>query len=245
VTETTTGYLAPEQISATKKASTRHAAVDAYGLGMTMYFLFTGSNPLVLQHRHADWARSVRQGVRTWKTQWQSMSERIARLIVSCTAEEQAARWDLSQIYGELKRLREAHESPMSVRSAELVAEELLARTNLTEYRWDSDRLAGSIQLASGVEITVGGLESRREVGIRATWTTRGDQKWKSVAKWVPQACEKAQSVLRKSNWENVQQEQSAANIVVSGSAPAERVLTQLDSYAESLRSVATSLELK
>ena len=51
------GYLAPEQIQAIPGASTRHAAVDSFGVGMTLYFMIAGTDPLPAQHLHRDWEK--------------------------------------------------------------------------------------------------------------------------------------------------------------------------------------------
>ena len=54
-----TGYLAPEQIQITGGASTRHSAVDSFGVGMTLYYLLSGIDPMPAQHRHNNWADVV------------------------------------------------------------------------------------------------------------------------------------------------------------------------------------------
>jgi serine/threonine protein kinase len=54
------GYLAPEQIQPIQGVSTRHAAVDSFGLGMLLFFLISGHNPLPDEHRHGNWIELVR-----------------------------------------------------------------------------------------------------------------------------------------------------------------------------------------
>ena len=43
---TTFGYLAPEQIHEIDGVSTRHAAVDSFGIGMVLFFMLSGRNPV-------------------------------------------------------------------------------------------------------------------------------------------------------------------------------------------------------
>ena len=125
------GYLAPEQIQATPGISTRHAAVDSFGLGMTLYFMITGRDPLPEQHRHYDWKTTVQQAaLGRGKTSWISLPYRYARLIIKATENSQAKRWDMSQIKDELERLIDASLNPTEVVSAELLAEEIAARSD-------------------------------------------------------------------------------------------------------------------
>ena len=53
------GYLAPEQIQYTSRVSTRHAAVDSFGMGMVLFFMMSGRAPLPDEHRHGDWRNTL------------------------------------------------------------------------------------------------------------------------------------------------------------------------------------------
>ena len=100
------GYLAPEQIQAQSGVSTRHATVDSFGFGMTLYFLISGQDPLPAQHRHHNWENSVTDSAHTHRcTSWRSLPQRFARLIINCTRDRQSERWDMTQVQGELQRL--------------------------------------------------------------------------------------------------------------------------------------------
>ena len=60
------GFLVPEQVRRTSSAATRSAAVDSFGIGMTLYFLRTGQEPFSSQHQHRSWAvgpRHVRKTI--------------------------------------------------------------------------------------------------------------------------------------------------------------------------------------
>ncbi len=68
------GYLAPEQIQATQGASTRHAAVDSFGVGMTLYFMISGIDPMPAQNQHRDWAELVQKAaLNRRRDQWMSL----------------------------------------------------------------------------------------------------------------------------------------------------------------------------
>lgn len=46
------GYLAPEQLQQMSGVSTRHAAVDSFGIGMTLFFIIAERDPLPAEHCH-------------------------------------------------------------------------------------------------------------------------------------------------------------------------------------------------
>ena len=91
------GYLAPEQIQRVRGVSTRHAAVDSFGLGMTLFFLVSGRHPIPTEHRHSSWAESVYQACGAISTKsWNSVRKRFGRLIINTTRDLQVERWDLA-----------------------------------------------------------------------------------------------------------------------------------------------------
>ena len=195
------GYLAPEQIQATPGASTRHAAVDSFGLGMTLYFMITGRDPLPDQHRHYDWKKTVQEAaLGHGKTSWGSLPYRYARLIIKATEDIQAKRWDMSQIKDELERLFDAFLNPTEVVSAELLAEEIAARSNRV-YEWNDDLATAVIPLVSGAIIRITGNESDRLVGVHVNWSRSGKQEHKQVGKWMAPAADRCVKMLKSAGW--------------------------------------------
>ena len=207
------GYLAPEQIQATPGASTRHAAVDSFGIGMTLYFMITGTDPLPAQHRHHDWGQTVQTAACSrGSTSWISLPYRYARLIVRATEDSQAKRWDMSQIRDELERLSDAFVDPTEVVSAELLAEEIAARSGRI-YEWNDDLATAVVQLISGLVIRITGNESDRLVVVNLNWSSSGKQERKQVGKWMTPAMDRSVKVLKASGWRirirNIQRLQS------------------------------------
>ena len=195
------GYLAPEQIQATPGASTRHAAVDSFGLGMTLYFMITGRDPLPDQHRHYDWKKTVQAAaLGHGKISWVSLPYRYARLIIKATEDIQAKRWDMSQIKDELERLFDAFLNPTEVVSAELLAEEIAARSNRV-YEWNDDLATAVIQLVSGAIIKITGNESDRLVVVHLNWSRSGKQEHKQVGKWMAPAADRCAKMLKSEGW--------------------------------------------
>jgi len=135
------GYLAPEQIHQIDGVSTRNAAVDSFGIGMTLYFICSGCDPLPAQHKHRDWNTTVYECMKKFdSSNWRSMPARFARLVISATQDVQSKRWDLSEIFGELNQLQDAHLNHTSVRQVELIAEEIASRSDvLNRYNWDEN----------------------------------------------------------------------------------------------------------
>ena len=117
------GYLAPEQIQDLPGISTRHAAVDSFGLGMVLFFMLSGEDPVPDQHQHGDWADTL-DGAASQRPcdQWVSTPKRFARLIESATLHGQSERWDMTQIQAELQRLREAVLYPESTEGGRRVS---------------------------------------------------------------------------------------------------------------------------
>jgi eukaryotic-like serine/threonine-protein kinase len=106
VVETANYYQAPEQLHHIAGISTRRAAVDSYGLGMTLLFLRTGIPPQYMQHMQSTWHEFLlREICCKSHSSWQSLPRRFARLIEKCTKHNQEQRPLMLPIFGELDLL--------------------------------------------------------------------------------------------------------------------------------------------
>ncbi len=200
---TTTGYLAPEQIKEDPSASTRHASVDSFGLGMSLYYIVSGRDPFPTQHEHTTWIKDLHEVCNARKCEtWVSLPNRFARLIRNCTKSHQSSRWDLSQIAGELERLQQAIINPSSVDSADLLAEEIIARSNYHDsYSWDENKIRAKIKLPSGLTLITQAYDPDKLVYFRVEWSSTGQHSHRRVSKWLPDATNRAESMLKKSGW--------------------------------------------
>ena len=194
------GYLAPEQIQAIPGASTRHASVDSFGVGMTLYFMIAGTDPIPSQHSHKNWANVVHNAAISRRSSWKSLPHRYKRLVLSATEHNQSARWDMAQIKDELDRISEALLSPSRVVSAELLAEEIAARA-VDRYEWNDDQICATVSLPSGLAIMISGDESTRNVVVNISWTSSGRQERKRVEKWMNRASNQCISALKDLGW--------------------------------------------
>lgn len=239
------GYLAPEQLQSISGASTRHAAVDSFGVGMTLYFMISGMDPIPAQHRHPDWNEIVQRAAMGRHTSWKSLPFRYSRLILRATEDAQSSRWDMSQICDELERLRDAFLDPKNVVSAELLAEELAARID-RNYEWDDDQVAAIIHLTSGLEIRIIGDESGRKVSINLNWSSRGRQERKQIDKWMIPAKQHCVKVLRDAGWRiGVDNVQRANSVVIMATLSVERVVQELDFQATIISQVTKKLDFE
>ncbi len=200
---TSSGYLAPEQIYRNPNISTRSAAVDSFGFGMTLYFLRTGNDPLLYQHKHKNWEENLFKEVnRNRNPKWVSIPNRFSRLILNSTRDEQSARWDMSQISGELESLYDATLNPEEVVSAELIAEELMARSvGIDRYIWDNENYSGLFETIKGLVVKVTGKESDNSIILNLSWNSKGTSDHRSLFKYIEGYLAKVYSMLKSKGW--------------------------------------------
>ncbi len=205
------GYLAPEQVARNPNVTTRNAAVDSYGLGMTLYFLRTGKEPMYLQHLHGNWQDDLYKTITRIKChEWSSLPNRYARLIENATRDVQAERWDIAQIEGELELLMEVLKSPLTVQSGEIIAEELTQRIlnicDFPNYEWNSNQLLAKVEMPSGVQMIISSQEYNKSIKLKLNWSNKGDRQYKNVRKYLKPAIEAMTSLLIKEKWKVLQE---------------------------------------
>ena len=198
-----TGYLAPEQLQLIQGVSTRHAAVDAFGLGMCLFFIVSGRDPLPFEQAHANWHDTVMRSCRRKPCgEWASLRERYGRAILNSTRDRQSERWDMGQLSAELERLKICLEAPDKVLSAELLAEEVVARSRYAkQYEWVENDLSARLSLPSGIQLSMTGDEARTRLTFHIRWSSGGDLLRRNVIKWLPEAGRKIADLLRSNSW--------------------------------------------
>ena len=195
------GYLAPEQVERSASVSTRNAAVDSFGLGMTFYFLRAGRDPRFGENRYSDWLSTLAELARGNPCkQWRSLPHRYSRLIFNSTRNRQEERLDVVLIEAELLRLLEAESNPSAVLSAEMLAEEIAMRASDGNYKWNNDNFSARHEVG-GARIDVKGIESTRTVQVEFQWLKAGFEHHQNVRKWLPVAQGKIESAFRQSGW--------------------------------------------
>ena len=251
ISDTFTGYLAPEQVEHMPSAYTRNALVDSFGMGMTLFFLRTGVQPQPLQHRHSNWGEYVHTKIEKHAyPDWRSLPKRYARLITFCTRDKQAERWDMSQIEDELERLQEALANPESVQSAELWADELAARVEYRlgtgkTYDWNQDRGVAVFQFASGVELRIVGNEVERRVNAWITWTRSGVREYKKIRKYLPAKCNKAIAELKRGGWHLSESKKNIDVIYYEAGMSVDMIRTRINQAVAALTSAAQEFDFE
>ena len=231
------GYLAPEQIQSMRGISTRHATVDSFGLGMVLFFMLSGIDPVPDQHRHVDWDDTLLEAAnRRPCLQWASAPKRFSRLVQSATLNHQSERWDMTQIQAELQRLHAAVLDPSASASPELIAEELAARCEFSKgYYWNANLLAAEKEEPSGVSLSIQGDESLRKVVVLMRWGDTGVQGRRNVGKWIGPAMERAKGILMRANWEIEDSRSVYASISIKASISAPNALQDMAGTVDSL----------
>ena len=231
------GYLAPEQIQSVTDVSTRHAAVDSFGMGMVLFFMMGGRDPVPDEHKHTDWQDTLRNAAvsRPCK-EWHSAPSRFVRLVEIATQDRQSERWDMTQIQAELQRLHKSVLEPGSTESAELIAEEIAARCEFTrDYEWDSESLAAVKETSSEVRVEIRGDESERRVVIELSWGTPGFQVKAHLGKWIDPGMEAVRDNLKNFGWRVEQASARYAYISIAASLPVNDALEDMDTVVTSI----------
>ena len=245
--DSATGYLAPEQLQKIPGVSTRNAAVDSFGLGMTFFFLLARRDPLPTEHMHTNWPITVNRACRALEcTSWISLPQRFSRIIENCTCNQQAERWDLSQIAGELSRLQQVLNDSTLIPSAELLAEELVARTfGLDRYKWSEDTLSAEVELASGLTISVAGDEPYGRLVLKASWAGRGIQERRAFGKWLPTATRAASEQLKSHGWNVEVASSSGQTASINATIDVQKVFGNLQAAATAIDTLTKQLTYK
>jgi eukaryotic-like serine/threonine-protein kinase len=218
------GYLAPEQLERRPTVSTRHAAVDSFGLGMTLFYMIGRKHPIAEQHRHTDWPVSIRAAVdRVGRPRFAAVPRRFARLILNATRDIQAQRWDLGQLLAELTQLSEAESG--TIRSAELIGEGLLAGSEtLASYEWNHDSAEAVVRSPNGLVLRLRGQERTGTIEVEFNWATAGTDDRRRVGRWIPEALRDAEGILKSGGW-SASYTASGSDLHLSASTSAHEIL--------------------
>jgi serine/threonine protein kinase len=200
---TALGYLAPEQVQHLTGISTRSAAVDAFGLGMTMAYTFTGKHPQPGASANANWENKIKNDLLHLEhTEWSSLPVRLARLIVRSTKIEQNQRMDFGEIEAELERLHQAWLFPKEVAIPELWAEEILTQCFGPDgYKWNNDTFEGVAYFSGGLRTTLRADEVKQKILLHTDWAFSGEHERRNIGKFLPTKVDQFTSRLRMGGW--------------------------------------------
>ena len=196
------GYLAPEQIQRATGHSTRSTLVDAFGIGMLLYFIRHRQDPTPLQHRHVDWDRHLKDlAISHEDPNWKSLSHRFFRIIRRATFDRQSLRLDCSDIESRLAELQIALRDHRLIERCSPFAEELVSRISPHSYTWDSDSNKASVELPRGPRVIAVADESEKEVTLTCGWRQDFEFDYSSVRTWMPKAVARCKARLDSGPW--------------------------------------------
>lgn len=239
------GYLAPEQLDSAVGGSTRSAAVDSFGFGMTLYFLCSGAEPDAYMQRQLAYLSAVRRATTEVSgASWHSLPRRIERLILGATEDAQSRRWDMAQIIRELERLWKAHRVPEELGYNDMLCEEIAARCPaMTAYDWDIDTETARMANPSGLTVWLRGPVATDSMQLTVAWSATGMEDRASIAKYLPERLQRAAAVLRTGRWEKVTPKQEKQSAVLTASLSRRAAKATLASSAEALNKALESLQ--
>jgi hypothetical protein len=213
---------------------------------MTLYFLRTQRDPIVLQHRHANWDEELAKKATDFPCkEWESLPHRYFRLVMNSTRDRQFERWDVSQIERELERLQSAVRQPKGVVDAELLAEELTVRSVGHSYRWNSDKLAATVKYPTGLTIEILAEPAERRVRAEVQWMRTGAAHYSRVTKWIGTASSKATSHFRKAKWDAVDASGRGQTVTVAAHIDVQLLKGSIPEAALCLRQVMKELSFE
>lgn len=244
---TALGYLAPEQLSPGSKYSTRHSAVDSFGLAMTLYFMISGRHPAAGDSQTRDWVERVYQSARSLPAGiWRCVPERLARLIIQASDADQKTRPDFSEVLSELKILESVCWTGDATDRAEIWAEEIFNRAFPGKgYTWDVERSSLTASFASGVQMTLIADDFYHLIKLEIDYTFTGAEKFKNVAKYLPPAVDKANSILRNLQWTIDFSKRGSQDAQIRASVALQTLAAARDQHSKGLAEVGGLFEFE
>ncbi|MFC1888851.1 SIR2 family protein [Thermodesulfobacteriota bacterium] len=199
-------YLAPEQTGTRMRdCSSRHTAVDVFGLGMLLYFVCTGEDPPLNAQNTVNFLKNVVQKILgRWGTKFVGSPLFLANLIQAATQDAQAARIGLPAFLDALALVKRAEDIEELEAPSDLAVAEL--GCSLERDIWEEDLptlSAGRFRahsLVSGASVEIwadaGGKESGLVVEI--SHVVGSSTSRRNVNKYLHSHADKAAAILRR-----------------------------------------------
>lgn len=197
------GYLAPEQLRRRRGESTRHAAVDVFGIGMTLAFLLRGQEPVANEQLFSDFSDNLLRAAQLVPgTALSSLPARFVRLVIACTQDKQAERWDLPQVHREMQRLHAFASADPEELHGDMLCEEIAATSEVfSDYTWDVDRDLADVRRPTGLQVQLQTQQGGDRLLLTARWGSAGGEDRGALPRYLAEAVPSAVSVLRRAGW--------------------------------------------
>lgn len=231
------GYYAPEQLVNIDDDLARSTLVDSYGIGMSLFFSYTGSMPPTGGGKSIDWPDILKAKIRRDPSlKWRSAPERVKRLILTASSTNPKDRPTVRSIRAELAQLIDAVEGRWEEISPDFWAEEIFCHVIQSDYEASSSGGVFSKQLRTGRTISMqGDLRARsvnvsfRNLGTEATNRSGVDKLWGEKLR-------SSKEILSSNGW-SIRESTRYSNmeIVLEASLPVEQLKEKFDKAVKCL----------
>ncbi len=230
------GYLAPEQRRRIPKSTTRTTLVDSYGIGMIMSFIVTGRDPIPDAHLIPSWKVELQRTLNSKPCRdLHCVPNRICRLIVSSTREEQNSRLEMSQIQGELQSLIDYIDNPTVLSSVSVLTEELAISTDtLRSYVWDEQNSRATYQITEEKVVSLQADIANNEIMFNFMWQNSGTQEWSQINRLLEKGFPHFVEALKLAGW-RVSHTKASRTFNVSATISALHVVGNIEAIAKGL----------
>ncbi|MDQ1080343.1 protein kinase domain-containing protein [Pseudoroseomonas cervicalis] len=161
------GYYAPEQlVTAGEKA--RSTYVDSYGVGMTLFYAFSGISPPNGGSNSRDWLKILSEKIRNDnRLSWRSAPARLRRLIQGATEPEVEDRLSITRIKTDLEILSRAISGNLDRIPVDFWAEEIMFRCEEAEYQATNSGYSFVRNPRAGRSIVISGDEKSKSISVQ------------------------------------------------------------------------------
>lgn len=195
-------FHAPEQIEDINGSEARSTLVDSYGLGMLVYYMYTGNFPPILGGKQADWPTIVQMAFReSDRNFWKSASIRLGRMVLMATKVNQNDRVNVKDIIAELVFLRSANALREPVQRADCWAEELMCRAGYTNYEWDESSFSAKKVIPPNRVVVIRGDITKQLILIEFQNVAGESTDRATISKMWKKKCDQAIEIFKSGGW--------------------------------------------
>jgi len=245
-------YIAPEQLVTRKGGySSRHTAVDVFGLGMLLYFASSKENPPLNVQNGKDFVRSTAAKIcAAWHPSIKSAPAYVALVIQESTYDQQEKRLGLPSLIDQIGLVRTAIADNAIETPNGLAILEIAFRMGPEgwEFKYEMNNLNRITLTKGNASISIYFDDQTRGTSfIAATGcATSGTIKRKNIKKYLESRCEKAVSILKRESLFHVETDiENESALIVAKTSSGKWNLERLENIAARLNEAASGLSFE
>lgn len=231
------GFYSPEMINGVHQNTARRTSVDAYGIGMTLYFSYTKSVPPSGGSKSTDWQKLLDANFRASKDlTWHSAPNRLRRIIEAATRPNEDERIAVGVIGSRLEMVLRAAQGRFDEISTDFWAEELLIRAfSYRDYKANPEETEFSHEPIPGRLISIKANFRQKSLEMRFENASTGSADRSSGKAWG-ERLGNARSILKSSGWRVLAETgRGALNIVLSATIEVDEIRADIAKAAKNL----------